>query len=453
MNPHMFREYDIRGRVDRDLDADTVRGIGRAYGSMIGDGKERTVAVGMDVRESSPVLAQALVEGIASTGVHVRFLGTVPTPAVYFAVHHDDLDGAVQVTGSHNPTEYNGFKMMQGKDSFFGEKIQELRRRIESGSYRQGQGKVEEREIRDEYLDAMVRGLRSRRKLKVVLDAGNGCAGDLAPRLMERLGCEVECLYCEPDGSFPNHIPGPTLPETLETLRARVRETGADVGLAYDGDADRLGALDETGRIVWGDQLLALFSREVLRRRPGASILFEVKCSQALIDDIQAHGGRPIMTRTGHSLIKAAMKHNGSPLAGEMSGHLFFADDWYGFDDAIYASGRLVQMLAAQHRPFSALVDDLPRYHATPEIRIACPDEKKFAVVEQVREHFRPTHDVVDVDGARVLFPEGWGLVRASNTQPVLVLRAEGATPEARDAIAAELREVLERAGVRAEEE
>jgi phosphomannomutase/phosphoglucomutase len=448
MNPHIFREYDIRGLVGEDLDLDTVRALGRGYGSAIAERGGRVVAVGMDVRESSPSLAAAIIGGIISAGVDVRALGVVPTPAVYFAVHHDGLDGAVQITGSHNPIEFNGFKMMKGTGSFFGEDIQALRRRMEAADFRSGAGRVEDRDIRGEYLEAMESRLSLARPLKVVLDAGNGCAGPFAPELFRRLGAEVEELYCEPDGRFPNHMPDPTLPETLVGLRERVLTSGADIGLAYDGDADRLGALDERGRVLWGDQLLALFARQVLARHPGAPILFEVKCSRALIEDIEAHGGRPVMTRTGHSIIKTRMKETGSPLAGEMSGHMFFADDWYGFDDAIYASGRLAQLVASSPRTLGALADELPRYHATPEIRVDCPDESKFDVVEAIRARYRGTHEVIEVDGARVNFPDGWGLVRASNTQPVLVLRAEGTTAGARDAIEAELRGALRELGV-----
>ncbi len=450
MNPHIFREYDVRGLVDRDLTPETVRDLGRAYGSLIAEGGGSRVAVGMDVRESSPALAGALAGGILSAGVDVVRLGTVPTPGVYFAVHHLDLDGGVQITGSHNPIEYNGFKLMRGKASLFGEEIQDLRRRMETKTFRAGDGAAADHDVRGEYLEAMVSRLELARPLRVVLDAGNGCAWELAPALFRRLGCEVEELYCTPDGRFPNHIPDPTLPETLTVLRERVRETGADLGLAYDGDADRLGALDGEGRVLWGDQLLALFARQVLARRPGAPILFEVKCSRALIEDIEAHGGKPVMTRTGHSLIKKAMRETGSPLAGEMSGHMFFADDWYGFDDALYASGRLVQLVAEAGRPLAELADELPRYFATPEIRVDCPDERKFAVVDGVRERYRGLRPLVEVDGARVDFPEGWGLVRASNTQPVLVLRAEGTTPGARDAIESELRGVLAGLGVEA---
>jgi phosphomannomutase/phosphoglucomutase len=448
VTPNIFREYDIRGLAATELTDGVVRAIGRAYASRVAEEGGRRVAVGMDVRESSPRLAVALIEGITRAGLDVVRLGVVPTPAVYFSVHHLGLDGAVQVTGSHNPIEFNGFKLVLGKASLYGEAIQDLRRRIEAGEFRIGRGTVQTVNLREDYLQALASRLAPARPLKLVLDAGNGCAGELAPELFRRLGTEVECLFCDPDGRFPNHIPDPTLPKTLVTLRERVLATGADLGLAYDGDADRLGALDERGQVVWGDRLLALFAREVLAHRPGAPILFEVKCSRALVEDIEAHGGKPVMTRTGHSLIKQAMRETGSPLAGEMSGHMFFADEWYGFDDAIYASGRLVRLVAASDRPLSELLAAIPQYHATPEIRIDCPDDRKFDVVEAVRARYRTTHDVVEVDGARVSFDGGWGLVRASNTQPVLVLRAEGTTPESRDAIEGELRRALAALGV-----
>jgi len=449
LNPHIFREYDIRGLVDRDLTSDVVRGIGRAFGTLVAEAGGSRVALGMDVRESSPALADTLAEGITGAGVDVIRLGVVPTPLLYYAVHTLELDGGVQVTGSHNPVEYNGFKLMRGMESLSGAAVQEMRRRIETGNLRTGNGRTDSRDLRRAYLEDLVQRLRPARPLHVVLDAGNGCAWELAPALFRELGCRVSPLYCEPDGTFPNHIPDPTLPETLEVLRERVRAEGADLGLAYDGDADRLGAVDETGAVIWGDQLLGLFARQVLARTPGVSVLFEVKCSEALVEDIRARGGVPVMTRTGHSLIKKRMRELQAPLAGEMSGHLFFADDWYGFDDAIYASGRLVQLLAEGKEPLSARVADLPRYYATPEIRVECPDDRKFDVVSAVLDRYRATHDVVAVDGARVVFDAGWGLVRASNTQPVLVVRAEGRTPEARDAIHAELTATLESLGVR----
>jgi phosphomannomutase/phosphoglucomutase len=415
---------------------------------VVGEAGGRRVGVGMDVRTTSPPIAGALVAGLRAAGIDVVRLGEVPTPLVYFAVHHLDLDGGVQVTGSHNPITFNGLKMMLGKGSFFGEDIQRLRERIAQREFAGGAGDETAHDVRGEYLDAVRSRVRLQRPLKVVVDAGNGCAWELAPRLLRELGCEVETLYCEPDGTFPNHIPDPTLPETLEVLRERVLSTGSDLGLAYDGDADRIGALDETGRVVWGDQLLALFAREVLATRPGAPILFEVKCSRGLVEDVEAHGGEPVMTRTGHSIIKTEMKRRGSPLAGEMSGHMFFADDWYGFDDALFASARLVSLLAAAGDSLAALVDSIPRYHATPELRIACPDDRKFDVVSAVIDRYRGSHSVIDVDGARIEFPEGWGLVRASNTQPVLVMRAEGRSGDARDAIERELRGVLIGLGV-----
>ncbi len=448
MNPHIFREYDIRGVVNQDLDPETVTAIGRAFGTLIAESGGRKVAVGLDVRETSPPLGDSLIGGIVSAGIDVVRLGTVPTPTLYYAVHTLDLDGGVQITGSHNPVEYNGFKMMKGKASMAGSEIQDLRKRIESGSLASGHGSVHDHDIRPDYMGDLVARLSLSRPLSVVVDAGNGCAWEMAPALLRKLGCAVECLYCDPDGTFPNHIPDPTLPETLTVLRERVVAGGADLGVAFDGDADRLGALDETGRVIWGDQLLALFSRELLARRPGEKILFEVKCSQGLVEDIEAHGGKPVMTRTGHSLIKKRMAELGAPLAGEMSGHIFFADEWYGFDDAIYAAGRLVRLLAATDRPLSELVNDLPQYHATPEIRVKCADDRKFDVVASVLDRYRKTHEVIDVDGARVVFQDGWGLIRASNTQPVLVMRAEGKTPEARDRIHRELQEVLADLGV-----
>jgi phosphomannomutase/phosphoglucomutase len=375
-------------------------------------------------------------------------LGVVPTPLLYWAVHTLGLGGGAQITGSHNPPEYNGIKLLRGTEALTGPDIQDLRCRAERGmTEKAAPGRAEARDLREAYLDDIVARVRLDRPLRVVLDAGNGCAGDLAPRLFERLGCTVEGLYLEPDGTFPHHIPDPTLPETLVALRERVLAGGADLGIAYDGDADRLGALDERGRVAWGDQLLALFAREVLAREPGAPILFEVKCSQALSDDIRAHGGEPVMTRTGHSWIKKTLREIRSPLAGEMSGHLFFADGWYGFDDALYASARLARLVAASERPFSALLDALPRYVASPEIRIDCDDARKFAVVEAVTARFRDTHPVNEVDGARILFPGGWGLVRASNTQPALVVRAEGKTEAIRDGILDTLREAVNRAG------
>jgi len=443
MNPHIFREYDIRGIAATDLTDPDVELIGKSLGTFYRAHDARTIVVGQDVRSTSPRIADALTRGLISTGVNVVRIGTVPTPAVYFAVYDGKLDGGVAVTGSHNPREFNGFKMNLGKASIYGAQIQEMRRIAESGQFGSGEGRVTEMDILTGYNAVLRRKLKLARPLKIVMDAGNGCAGPIAPQLFRDLGCQVEELYCEPDGTFPNHLPDPTVPELMKDLIARVKATGADLGLGYDGDADRVGAVDDTGRMVWGDQVLALYAADILPKHPGGKVLFEVKCSQAVPEWVTKFGGVPILWKTGHSLIKAKMKEEGAILAGEMSGHMFLADDWYGFDDGIYASGRLAMLIAQQARPFSALVDELPHYESTPEIRLDCADEAKFDVVARVTAHFRKTHEVIGVDGARILFGDGWGLVRASNTQPVLVVRFEARTPERLKAIQAEVMSVL----------
>jgi phosphomannomutase / phosphoglucomutase len=434
--------YDIRGVVGKDLDPDTVRRLGAAFGTRIAESGGTRVAIGRDVRESSPEICRGLVEGILQTGVSVLDLGLVPTPLLYYAVHTQDVAGGIQVTGSHNPPEYNGMKLMVGRTTLHGAEIQDLGRRAEAGRFSIGTGRREALDLNPRYLEDLARPGVLSRPLRVVIDAGNGCASELAPALFRRLGASVDPLFCTFDGRFPNHIPDPTLPETLVALRRRVREGHADLGLAFDGDADRLGAIDETGRIVWGDQLLALFAREVLAASPGATILFEVKCSEALVEDVRAHGGNPVMTQTGHSLIKKRMRELDAPLAGEMSGHLFFRD-WHGIDDALYAAARLARWVAQSGRPLSYHVDSLPRYAASPEIRVACDDARKFAIVAAVGDRYRATHALVELDGARISFASGWGLVRASNTEPALVVRAEGRTEAQRDAILEELHALL----------
>lgn len=443
MNPHIFREYDIRGIAGVDLTDPDVEVIGRSLGSYYARNGARRVAVGQDVRETSPRIAAALTRGLAAAGIDVIRLGTVPTPAVYFAIHHWGLDGGVAVTGSHNPVEYNGLKMNLGTASIFGAAIQELRRIGSERDFTRGAGGVSERDILTEYKAVLRSKLKLDRPLRIVIDAGNGCAGRIAPQLFRDLGCRVEELYCEPDGRFPNHLPDPTVPSLMVDLIARVKASGADMGLGYDGDADRLGAVDGTGRMVWGDQILALYAADILKSHPGAKVLFEVKCSQAVPEWVEKHGGKPILWKTGHSLIKAKMKEEGAILAGEMSGHMFLADDWYGFDDGIYASGRLAMLVAKGSRSLTELVDDLPRYHATPEMRLDCADSAKFELVARVTEVFRRTREVVAIDGARILFGDGWGLVRASNTQPVLVVRFEARTPERLADIQAEVMTVL----------
>jgi phosphomannomutase/phosphoglucomutase len=432
----IFREYDIRGVADRDLDDDLVLSLGLALATVLPAGPKRRVALARDCRVSSQRLHTALVRGLVEGGAHVIDVGVGPTPMLYFAVHRLDVDGGVMITGSHNPAEENGFKLMRGRASFFGKDIQALRAKIESGDLpRTPGGKVESVDVRDDYVDAVTRDIQRPSRnpasagdpMRVVLDAGNGAGGPLGLACLRKIGIEPDALYCEMDGLFPNHHPDPTVPKNLDALVARVRETKARVGLAYDGDADRLGAIDASGEIVWGDKLMILFSRAVLEGSPGATILGEVKCSQTLYDDIAGHGGRPIMWKTGHSLIKTKMKEEGALLAGEMSGHLFFADRYFGYDDAIYASLRLVELLAKTGKTMGELLADVPRTVTTPELRVACPDEVKFDLVAAVTAAFRARGNaVVDVDGARISFGDGaWGLVRASNTGPVLVMRFE----------------------------
>lgn len=445
MNTQIFREYDIRGVADRDLTDPVVRGIGRALGTLCAERNKRRIVVGRDCRLSSQRLRDALIEGLVDTGRHVIEIEVGPTPLLYFAVHYLDADGGVMITGSHNPPEDNGFKILVGKDTVHGADIRAIGERVQKGQWTPAAGgHIEKKSVSGAYIAFMKGNIRlARTDIPFVVDAGNGAAGPLAIATMHALGLQPEALYCEMDGRFPNHHPDPTVPENLQDLIRRVRESGAEVGIAYDGDADRLGAVDASGEIIWGDKLLIVFARSILARRPGAAILGEVKCSQTLYDDIAKHGGRPILWKTGHSLIKAKMKEESALLAGEMSGHLFFADRYFGYDDAIYASLRLLEILAERRQTLRELLADVPHTEVTPEIRVHCPDEVKFEVVRRVLEHYRPTHDVIDVDGARIHFGDGWGLVRASNTQPVLVLRFEAQTAERRDQIRAEVERVV----------
>ena len=426
MKAHIFREYDIRGKVPDELEQESVYLLGRSLGTYFQERGANSIALGRDCRLSSPGLSETLKKGLINTGMTVVDVGMVPTPLLYFSLHHLTVDGGVQITGSHNPPEYNGFKVCLGKNTIYGEEIQKIRAIGESGIFAEGRGETETAEIITPYLKDVLEGIRTGPVMrKVVLDAGNGVGGLVAPQLYERMGIQVERLFCEPDGRFPNHHPDPTIPENLDHLFRKVAETGADVGISFDGDADRIGVVEGDGRIIWGDQLMILFSRDILKQVPGARIIGEVKCSQTLYDDIEKHGGIPIMWKAGHSLIKGKMKAEGALLAGEMSGHLFFADRYYGFDDAIYAGARLLEILTRDEQTLQDHLSDVPVLVSTPEIRLDCPDEKKFDVVARLAEGFKRDFDVVDVDGARVLFEGGWGLVRASNTQPVLVLRFE----------------------------
>jgi len=428
IDANIFREYDIRGIAEHDLTNENVELIGKAYGTFMTKKGLKKIAVGRDVRLSSERIKNALVRGMTSTGCDVIDIGEVPTPVLYFAIVHLKADGGVMVTGSHNPIEFNGLKLSEGIASIYGEGIQQLKKIIDRNDFVSGHGKVEVTDLVPIYMETIKAKIKLHRKLKVVVDAGNGTAGVIGPKLWEALGCEVVRLYCEPDGNFPNHLPDPTVPKYVVDLQKKVLETGADLGIGYDGDGDRIGAIDEKGRMIFADRLIALFSRDVLEKNPGASIVFDVKCSQALPEYIQKFGGKPLMWKTGHSLLKAKMKEEHAPFAGEMSGHIFFADEYFGFDDAIYASGRLLRIASRSDKKLSELMDEIPYFISTPEIRVECSDDTKFNVVADIARSFKKQYETIDIDGARVLFGDGWGLVRASNTQPVLVLRFEAKT-------------------------
>lgn len=449
MNPHIFREYDIRGLVDKDLTVEVVELLGRGLGTLIQRQGGRSVVVGRDVRESSTRFRDALAKGITSTGLNVVDIGTVPTPLTYFAANTLPVDGLAMITGSHNPPEYNGFKIGAGKTTFHGPEIQALRKLIEARDFvvADKPGTVTPFDIVTPYFHFIRQTVKVGRKgMRVVIDAGNGTGGVVAVPLFQSMGFDVVPLYCEPDSRFPHHHPDPTVVENLKDLIAAVKREKAEVGIAYDGDSDRIGVIDDQGNILWGDQLMILFSRYVLKESPGAAIVGEVKCSYTLYDDIAKHGGRPIMWKAGHSLIKAKMKEEHAELAGEMSGHIFFKNRYFGFDDAIYSSARLLEILTTEPRKLSELLADVPKTYASPELRVDTVEEKKFELVRRATEALRQAgHDIIDVDGVRVTFPDGWGLIRASNTQPILVLRFEASTPERLKEIQALIEGTVER--------
>ncbi|MBS1959288.1 MAG: phosphomannomutase/phosphoglucomutase [Bdellovibrionales bacterium] len=433
INPNIFREYDIRGIAGKDLTAEFAETLGQVYATWalkkLG-AQTMTVSVGRDCRLTSDDYADALIRGLTKSGINVIRIGVCPSPLTYFSVFHYKLDGGIMVTGSHNPAEYNGFKIGFGKDTLHGSQIQELKRIFLDGNFVKADkpGKIEDREIINTYVDYVVSIIKPQKKLKVVLDAGNGTASTVAPLLFKKLGADVIPLYCELDGRFPNHHPDPTVPKNLSALVSEVKKSNADFGVGYDGDSDRIGAVDETGRILYGDELMVVFSREVLKTCPGATIISEVKSSHRLYQDISAHGGQPIMWKTGHSLIKSKMKETKAALAGEMSGHIFFGDRWFGFDDAIYASARLYEIVS-QNVSLSSLIADLPKVFNTPEIRIDCEEERKFQLIEVAAELLKdPKGKSTTIDGLRVDYQDRWGLLRASNTQPVIVMRFEAQT-------------------------
>lgn len=447
----IFRQYDIRGVVGHDLTSEAAYAIGQAYAAHLAAHHIRgTVAVGRDNRPSGVVLRDALVLGLTSCGVDVIDIGVVPTPLLYWSLHHLPVVGGIQITGSHNPPEYNGFKLCVGSDSLHGSGIQGLLAFIRTGSFPSGSGTVSRTEVIAPYIeDVVARTGTLSRPLTVVFDAGNGAGSLVAESLFSRLGVEGHYIFCESDGTFPNHHPDPTVVENLHDLIATVRAKQADLGIAFDGDADRIGVVDGEGTIIWGDHILILYARDVLARTgAGQSIIFDVKCSQALPDAIRRAGGDPVMWKTGHSLIKEKMKALNAPVAGEMSGHMFFAEGFYGHDDALYGAARLLRIVADSGKSVRELLADVPFFHSTPEIRVECGDDRKFALVEAAAHHFKATHDVIDVDGVRVLFGDGWGLIRASNTQPILVTRYEALDPERLATIRAEMEGWLRSQGV-----
>ncbi len=453
ISPGIFRQYDVRGIVDKDLTTEAARAIGVAYAAYLAEHDMRgAVAVGRDNRPSGPALRDALVDGLTSSGVDVIDIGVVPTPLNYWALHHLPVVGGIQITGSHNPPEYNGFKLSVGTSSMHGETIQHLYSLTQRPpSAAGGKGTRRDEAVIDRYIDDVIQRIgKLSRPIRAVYDCGNGAGALVAPALFAKLGLQGRGLFCESDGTFPNHHPDPTVPENLADLITAVRADGAELGIAFDGDADRIGVVDGNGGIIWGDRILILYARDVLARTGrGQPIIFDVKCSQALPMAIEQAGGRPIMWKTGHSLIKEKMREMNAPVAGEMSGHMFFSEGFYGHDDALYGAARLLRILADSGRTVAQLLSDVPEFVSTPELRIDVPEELKFGLVERAVQYFRDRHDVIDVDGVRVLFGDGWGLIRASNTQPVIVARYEAASAERLAAIRGEMEGWLRDQGVR----
>jgi phosphomannomutase/phosphoglucomutase len=429
MNPAIFREYDIRGIADTDLTDDKVylfaKGVGTYYRSLGGD----KIVLGRDVRISSQRILTTLQKGLNDAGCSVIDIGEVPTPVLYFALFHYDIGDGIMITASHNPKEFNGFKITHNKSTIYGSEIQKVKDIINKGDFASGKGGFEKRDVVPAYVDHVLNNVKIKKGLRIVVDAGNGTCGPIVDEIMKKIEADYHILFKEPDGNFPNHLPDPTVVKYITKLIDMVKNGDYNCGIGFDGDGDRIGVLDEHGEIIWGDVLLAIYAEQILQKMPGAKIIFEVKCSKGLIQRIEELGGIPLMYKTGHSLIKAKMKSERSPLAGEMSGHIFFADRYYGFDDAIYAGLRLLEIISEDGK-LSTLAGRVPKYHSTPEIRIETADEKKFEIVESLKTFFKKSYNVIDIDGIRVDFPDGWGLVRPSNTQPALVLRFEAKTKE-----------------------
>jgi phosphomannomutase/phosphomannomutase/phosphoglucomutase len=430
---NIFRQYDIRGIVDEELNDQMAYDIARAFASYALRKGQDTVLIGRDNRASSPAISKIMIEALLSSGCNVVDLGMVITPVFYFASRYLNIMAGIMITASHNPPEYNGCKLLLGDSTIYGDQIQDIKHIIERRDFFSGpRGSLKTLNIRDAY-ERMISEKISlgTRRLKLVIDCGNGTASIFAPQIFKNLGCEVIELYCESDPHFPNHHPDPINPENMKDLIEQVKKNKADLGIGIDGDGDRLGVVDHQGNLIWGDMLMILFWRDIMPRYPGAKAIVEVKCSQALIDEIKCLGGEPILYKTGHSLIKAKMKEIGAVFTGEMSGHMFFADDYYGFDDAVYAGARLLALLSRSDKTLQKMLEDIPRYYSTPEIRVPSSDTEKFEIVTKILEYFSHRYQIIDVDGARILFPEGWGLVRASNTGPELIVRCEADSPQA----------------------
>ncbi len=431
MNPNIFRQYDIRGVADRDLTDEAIDLIGKAFASYLVrtvKTSDKTLVLGRDIRPSSERIFKSLSKALVSSGISVTDIGIVTTPVCYFAIHHLKKSGGIMITGSHNPPEYNGLKLVLGNNSVFGDDIQKIRQIAERSEFISGTGTLIRSEIIPAYQNYLKQAFKFKRKLKVVIDSGNGTAGLVAPKVLRELGHEVIDLFSEPDSSFPNHHPDPSVEENLHDIIREVRNQRADCGFAFDGDADRIGVIDDGGNIIWGDKLLILFSRAILKEKPGATFIADVKCSHLFFEDVHRHGGKAIMWKTGHSFIKQKLKEEKGALGGEMSGHMFFADRYFGFDDGIYAGIRVLEILDRTGKKISELLSDVPKTYATPELRVDCPDEEKFQIVADVAKFFKSRYPTSDIDGVRIDFGDGWGLVRASNTQPVLVSRFEAIT-------------------------
>ncbi|UCG30313.1 MAG: phosphomannomutase/phosphoglucomutase [candidate division WOR-3 bacterium] len=434
INPSIFREYDIRGLAETDLSDENVAVFARGVGTYYRNLGQTEILVGRDMRISSPRISSELVNGLNATGCDVIDIGMVPTPVLYFSLFHHDIGNGIMITASHNPKEFNGFKVAFDRKTIYGNEIQNLRKLIERGNFESGKGTTKKSDITDDYIDHVINSVKIRKGIRIAVDSGNGTCGPLFEQILTKLGVDHVMLFKTPDGNFPNHIPDPVVPEHIKELIEEVTNDGYACGIGFDGDGDRVGALDENGKIIWGDVLLAIYAEDLLSRMPGAKIIFEVKCSKGLIERITELGGKPIMYKTGHSLIKAKMKEEGAPLAGEMSGHLFFADRYYGYDDAMYAALRLCEIIS-RGEPLSKLASRVPKYYSTPEIRIDTTDAAKFDIVEALKSDFKKSYNVIDIDGVRVDFDDGWGLIRPSNTQPVLVLRFEAKTEARLDEI------------------